>query len=83
MEWHHIVEQNPANLTRFSKGGIHNVKNIVKIPYKIHRQISGFYSSKPVALRGLTVRQYVSRLPLKTQYKFGIQVMRRFGVGMP
>ena len=82
MQWHHIVEQHGKNIFQFGANKIHNVNNIVKIPVDIHRNISGYYSSVQPFTNGQTVRQFISKLPMDAQRRFGIQVMRRFGVGM-
>jgi hypothetical protein len=39
--WHHIVEQNPTNLTQFGAESIHNTSNILALDTAIHRQVSG------------------------------------------
>ena len=60
MNWHHIVEQNPANVKKFGQEKLQNTHNIIRIPGgkgSLHARISGHYSSKPSQLKGLTVRQ--------------------------
>lgn len=81
MHWHHIVEQHVKNTMQFGADKIQNVKNIVKIPVDIHEKMSAFHS-RTLPRCGMTFRQAVSRLPMDAQYKIGVQVMRKFGVGM-
>lgn len=78
-QWHHVVEQ--SQVGKFGSQAIHNADNVVSIPTDIHRQISGFYSSKPDFAGGQTVRQWLSGQSFEQQRAFGEQVLRRFGVG--
>jgi len=63
MAWHHIVEQNPSNITKFGS---------------IHAKISGFYSSKMPGT-SMHIRDYVKTLPFQEQYQFGLDALKRFG----
>ncbi|MBL7758264.1 MAG: hypothetical protein JNL59_12750, partial [Chitinophagaceae bacterium] len=47
--WHHIVEQNPANIAKFGAQRIHNTENLIRLEHgagSIHAKVSGYYSSK-------------------------------------
>jgi hypothetical protein len=80
-QWHHIVEQNPANLARFGPGPIQNTGNILSVDTAIHRQISGYYSSiDPAISSSMTVRQWVSAQPYAVQQQFGLDILRFHGV---
>ncbi|MBK9974767.1 MAG: hypothetical protein IPP14_08335 [Planctomycetes bacterium] len=79
MHWHHIVGQNPANVARFGTHRIHNTGNVVRIDAGVHARISGFYNSN---LPGTNVlrRDWISSQSFAAQRRFGLQVLRRFGV---
>lgn len=80
--WHHIVEQTPANIKRFGAKRIHNANNLIKIPGgkgSIHAKISGYYSSKQPFTYGKTVRQWLSTKSYTEQYNFGLKLLRNFG----
>ena len=82
LNWHHIVEQNPANLAKFGPEKIHNTNNIIKIPGgkgSLHAKISGYYSSKRKFTGGLTVRQWLRTKSFEEQYKFGIKILKKYG----
>lgn len=81
MAWHHIVEQNPSNITKFGNRAVHNTENLIKLPHgkgSIHAKVSGYYSSKMPGTNML-VRDYVKTLSFQEQFDFGIAVLRRFG----
>jgi hypothetical protein len=80
MQWHHIVEQGGGRIARFGPEAIHNAENLVEVPTEIHREISGFYSSKKAFSEGKTVRQWLKSKSFEEQYKFGQQVLRDHGV---
>jgi hypothetical protein len=82
-QWHHIVEKTPGNLERFGAQTIHNTENLVPVPAGIHRQISGFYSSKQPFTGGQTVSQWLSTQPLEAQQQFGRQVMEQLEAQLP
>ena len=74
MQWHHLVEQNPANVARFAPEALHNTGNLVRIPDYLHGQINAFYSSPYPELTGsatTSVRQFVSGLSFGEQQEFG------------
>ncbi|MFH1474302.1 MAG: hypothetical protein ABIG85_00405 [Chloroflexota bacterium] len=75
-EWHHVVEQNPANLAPFGARAIHNTNNLAAIDAGVHRAISGYYSTKSLPFTGgLTVRQWLGSQSWDDQYRFGVQVL--------
>lgn len=77
LEWHHIVEQTRTNVSRFGANAIQNVGNLVPLPTNVHRQVSAYYSTKPRALNGLTVREWLRTKSLDEQRRFGIEVLER------
>jgi RHS repeat-associated protein len=85
MAWHHIVEQNPANLARFGSLAIQNTNNLIRLPHgvgQLHQQISGYYSSIQPLVTGsntLTVREWLATKSFEFQWRFGIDLIRRFG----
>lgn len=80
MEWHHIVTQQKSNIAKFGAEAIHNTKNLVKIEAKVHRKISGYYNSIQDFSDGVRVRQWIGAKSFEEQYKFGIDVMKQFGL---
>lgn len=82
MNWHHIVEQNPANVKKFGQEKLQNPHNIIRIPGgkgSLHAKISGYYSSKQPFSEGKTVRQWLSNKSYEEQYEFGIEKLKMFG----
>jgi hypothetical protein len=80
--WHHIVEQNPANIAKFGAQRIHNTTNLIKLDHgagTIHAKVSGYYSSIQPFTNGQTVRKWLSSQSYKQQYDFGIKTMKQFG----
>ncbi len=80
--WHHIVEQTAGNVKKFGANKIHNINNLIKLPDmkgQIHRQISGFYSSKAPFTQGQTVRKWLSSQNFDDQFKFGVDQLKRLG----
>ena len=39
MQWHHLVEQNPANVARFAPEALHNTGNPVRLPDYLYGQL--------------------------------------------
>ena len=79
--WHHLVEQT-INSGRFAPHLLQNPANLVRLPHgkgSIHAKISGYYSSKPAELSGLTVRQWISTKSFAEQFKFSVQTIKQFG----
>lgn len=85
-QWHHIVEQCQIKSSRagFSKYWIHNSNNVISLPNDVHQLISNFYSSIPnkqvVNTGGKVFRDWITGMSFKQQYKWGIWVLRHFGV---
>lgn len=80
--WHHIVEQNPANIAKFGENAIHNTSNLMKLPHgkgTIHARISGHYSSKQPFTGGKTVRQWLNTKSFDYQRNYGLQKLKDFG----
>ncbi len=78
-QWHHLVEQTPGNVGRFGPEAIHNTGNLVRLDTAVHRQVSGYFSSKQPFTGGQTVRQWLSGQSYARQQQFARQVMERFG----
>ena len=87
-EWHHIVEQCQAKTTRagFSTYWIQNSNNVINITKETHQKISDFYSSIPRAsvidTGGLVFRDWLTKMNFEQQYKWGIWVLKYFGVNI-
>ena len=77
-EWHHIVEQSQIEKSGFSPKRIHNMNNMVAIDKEVHRKISNFYTSNYLET-GMRTRNWLAGQSFETQYKFGLEVLRRFG----
>ena len=80
--WHHIVEQNRSNLSKFGAEAIHNINNLIKLPHgkgSIHAKISGHYSSIQDFTNGKTVRQWLSSQSYQEQYDYGIKMLKQYG----
>ena len=78
MEWHHIVEQRPTNISRFGTKTIHNIDNMKALPTDVHRKISGHYSSKYMNTN-LTVREWLNDKSFDFQYEYGKNVLKWYG----
>ncbi len=85
-QWHHIVEQCQIKTSRagFSKYWVHNSNNVINITDDVHQLISNFYSSIPnkqvVNTGGKVFRDWLNGMSFEQQYKWGIWVLRYFGV---
>ena len=84
-EQHHIVEQNPDNLTKiviakFGQERLDDPSNLVWLSRFQHEDISAYYSSKPFGSGGPTVREIISVFGYEQQREVGLSVMRKFGV---
>ena len=77
-EIHHIVEQCQRYKSGFSNAAIQDASNKVALPYSVHRQISGYYSSKPKELGGLRVRDWLAGQSFEAQTAFGWRVINMF-----
>ena len=80
MDWHHIVEQIQIKKSGFLAKQIHNVDNVLAVDKTVHRQISGYYSSIRPFTNGLRVRDWLAGQSFESQFAFGMQVLRDFGV---
>ena len=78
MQWHHIVEQNPANKARFSPYQLHNVDNLVRIDRATHNKINAHYSSNLPGTQ-TRVRDVLSPKSFDEQYEYGLNVLREHG----
>lgn len=76
-EWHHIVEQSQAKITRsgFDIRSINHPDNMVAIDKDVHHRISAYYSSKPDFTKGLTFRDYLNGRSFEEQYQWGLKVL--------
>ncbi len=77
--WHHIVEQNPANIKKFGAERIHNVNNIVNLEHgagTLHNKITGFYGRR--APGGGRIRDWVNTKSFDEQYDFGSRTLDKF-----
>lgn len=79
-QWHHIVEQCQIKKSGFSKYWIQNSNNVINISNSVHTKISAYYSSVQSFTNGMTFRNWLAGQSFKTQYKWGIKVLRMFGV---
>ena len=79
-EWHHIVEQCQIKKSGFSKYWIQNSNNVIKLNKYQHKLISKHYSSKFRSTHGLTVRDWLRGKSFSYQYKYGVKILRKFGV---
>ncbi len=80
--WHHIVEQNSYNISKFDPKFIHNTKNIIRIDNTaggLHRKVTGYYNSKQPFTNGKTVREYLKDKSFNEQYNFGVDTLKKFG----
>ena len=80
--WHHVVEQTPANVAKFGPETLHNTQNVIRLDAAIHRQVSAYYSRIEWFTGGKTVRQWLSTQSFEAQTQFGTQVLKDFG-GLP
>jgi len=79
IQWHHVVEQNVANMRAFASNAINSLANVVPLPNQVHGVITNFYNSGLV-LRGAqytNARAYISRLPWERQYEIGLAALRQ------
>jgi hypothetical protein len=59
---------------------VHNTGNVIAVDLAKHNQISGFYSSILKPTNPLRVRDWLVGRSLEEQFRFGVQVLRDFGV---
>lgn len=79
-QWHHIVEQSQINKSGLDPTQIHNTNNLVAIDKATHAKISGYYSSKQAFTGGETVRNWLAGQSYETQYEFGVNIIKDYGV---
>ena len=79
-EWHHLVEQNAANIAKFGPNAIHSTDNLIQLEYRAHRQISGFYSSIQPFTNGGRVRDWLASQTFGEQMDFALLTLRRLGL---
>ena len=84
--WHHIVEQSQITGSGFSSEQVNNINNVIAIPHgkgSIHAKISGYYSSKQFFTGGKTVWQWLAGQDFKTQFDFGMNLLKEYGDVIP
>jgi len=79
MEWHHIVEQRPANISQFGAERIHNIDNMIALPTDAHRKISGHYSSLRRGTNNMRVRDWLNGKDYDFQYQYGLKILKKYG----
>jgi len=84
-EQHHIVEQNPSNLTKdilekFGQELLDDPNNLACVPRFAHEDISALYSSKPFGPGTPTLREILSTLDYEQQRELGLLIMQLCGV---
>jgi hypothetical protein len=67
-------------LTGFSPTQIQNTNNLIAVDSATYAKISGYYSSKQAVTGGKTVRHWLVSQGYETQYQFGLDVLKRYGV---
>ncbi|TEB06806.1 tRNA3(Ser)-specific nuclease WapA precursor [Pelotomaculum schinkii] len=78
--WHHIVEQSQITKSGFSPTRIHNIENIIAVDRATHAKISGYYNSIDSFTNGMRIRNWLAGQSFEEQYKFGLDVLRRYGI---
>ncbi|MFT7557891.1 MAG: RHS repeat-associated protein [Planctomycetota bacterium] len=73
-QWHHIVEQNSSNISKFGQSPIQSGGNLVNIPTRIHQQITGHYNRS--AQPGERFRDFVNNLSFEKQSQVGRKVLK-------
>ena len=79
-DWHHIVEQCQIKKSKFSKYWINNSNNVININKSVHKKISVYYSKKHSFTNGKTFRNWLAGKSFEEQYKWGIKVLKMYGV---
>ena len=74
------MEQTQITKSGFSKQMVHNTDNVLAVDQQIHQQISGYYSSARSFTEGLKIRDWLAGRSFDEQSKFGIQILKKFGV---
>lgn len=71
----------PSNIAKFGPETVHNTRNVIAIDATVHSRITGFYNSIQPFTGGQRVREWVGSQSFEQQAQFGMDVLRRFGVG--
>lgn len=79
-DWHHIVEQCQINKSGFSEYWIQNSNNVVRISKSVHSKITAYYNRAHSFTNGMKFRNWLAGQDFKTQYEWGIKVLRMYGV---
>jgi hypothetical protein len=85
MVWHHIVTHTSVNIQRFGAQAIHNTTNLIRLPQgagSLHQQISNLCNSINPAITGSTtlrIYQWLQSQTFEEQWRFGIELINRFG----
>ena len=79
-QWHHIVEQCQIGKSGFSKYWIQNSNNVINISNSAHSKITAYYNQVHNFNNGMRFRNWLTGQDFKTQYQWGIKVLRMFGV---
>jgi hypothetical protein len=77
-EIHHIVEQCQRYKSGFSNAAIQDASNKVALPYSVHRQISGHYSSIQSYTDGKRVRNWLAGQSFEMQTAYGWQIVYKY-----
>jgi hypothetical protein len=86
-DWHHVVEQSNIKRHSWDARSIHNKKNMIQIPRKIHQKcINSQMASKNVSFPGFssgpynTMRSLVKTKSWAEQYRIGVLLLIYCGV---
>ncbi|WP_145250663.1 RHS repeat-associated core domain-containing protein [Aeoliella mucimassa] len=72
--WHHLVQQRPRNLEKFTPQDIHNTCNVIALPNGTHDNITKFQQQANRAVTGnrtQTVQDWISQFTYEEQWQFG------------
>ena len=82
-ELHHIVEKRLAGRPGFPPERIHSTDNIINLPVKVHRRISGRMSMRYQAFENNVRRHGLEKLTFGEQYDHGLdlieETLKEFG----
>ena len=79
MDWHHLVEQNKVNVSRFGINAIQNSNNLIKLDRDIHHIITGHYNSSYIGPGFSRNRDYVNSLSFAQQRSYAIKLLQNNG----
>ena len=80
---HHIVERTPALDDDLDPSRIGGRENLILVPTMKHWEITAWYATRNKEYRGLSPREYVRGRDFDERLKFGLDVLRDFGVLKP